>query len=88
VFLRGLILEIVFICIWLHLHLPTDFRFGFVQTSEGVEQHATPTMFVNMITIVHGNEHIFVQGFDAIIGMDVLERGHCTIAGQSMILSF
>jgi hypothetical protein len=70
------------------LHLPTDFKYGFVQTTEGVKPLSTPTTFVNMITMVHGNEHISIQGFDAIIGMDVLERGHCTIAGQNMILSF
>ncbi|WP_338965625.1 hypothetical protein [Spiroplasma endosymbiont of Sarcophaga carnaria] len=70
------------------LHLPTDLQQGIVSTPEGLKSRVFPSSFVTKITMVHGNEHISSQGFDAIIGLDVLESGHCTIAGPNMVLSF
>ncbi|WP_338965249.1 MULTISPECIES: hypothetical protein [unclassified Spiroplasma] len=70
------------------LHLPTDLQQGIVSTPEGLKSRVFPSSFVTKITMVHGNEHISSQGFDAIIGLDVLESGNCTIAGPNMVLSF
>lgn len=70
------------------IHLPADLQNKSLPLPNGMQNVVVPTIWVSQVTNAHGNPHISEQGFDVIIGMDILLNSHCTILGPNLFLTF